>query len=249
VSSFTNSSNSSQPSDGKVLTEADAQGHARTNLDNPNPTAAQLARKAKSNQAVQALKLPVLDTLPVVEDATQITPRSKEEIARRCLAAYVCAAKGEAGDYETGRKLTDWFKIRDDFSPMESDFMLHQNPSEQEKVDFTWRHECVHVFLWSLGYIDELKPPHENADVDAASQIMRDAGTQAFIAKANPRPLDEILDANDYYYRLHWAVVELRLKGLQSPVANEEIIAERHRALNWLIRYMNQEWDEVTTDT
>jgi len=33
------------------------------------------------------------------------------------------------------------------------------------------------------------------------------------------------------------------------PKANEEIIVERHRALNWLIRYMNQDWDDVTTDT
>lgn len=30
---------------------------------------------------------------------------------------------------------------------------------------------------------------------------------------------------------------------------NEELGVERHRALNWLIRYMNQAWDEVATDT
>jgi hypothetical protein len=34
-----------------------------------------------------------------------------------------------------------------------------------------------------------------------------------------------------------------------SDKLNEEIIGERHRALNWLIRYMDQEWDEITTDT
>ncbi|MEO7730336.1 MAG: DUF4272 domain-containing protein [Kofleriaceae bacterium] len=33
------------------------------------------------------------------------------------------------------------------------------------------------------------------------------------------------------------------------PNANEELITERHRALNWLIRYMGQSWDNVTTDT
>ena len=48
---------------------------------------------------------------------------------------------------------------------------------------------------------------------------------------------------------MNWAAVDLRIKGQPSPKANEEIIVERHRALNWLIRYMNQDWDDVTTDT
>jgi hypothetical protein len=30
---------------------------------------------------------------------------------------------------------------------------------------------------------------------------------------------------------------------------NGEIIVERHRALNWLIRYQGQDGDHVTTDT
>lgn len=61
--------------------------------------------------------------------------------------------------------------------------------------------------------------------------------------------MSEILDQADYYYRLHWAVIELRLNGRSSGKANEEIIDERHKALNWLIRYMGQNWDDITTDT
>ena len=53
----------------------------------------------------------------------------------------------------------------------------------------------------------------------------------------------------DLYYRLHWAAIELRIKGKASDQVDEGIIRERHRALNWLIRYLNQEWDDVTTDT
>jgi len=79
--------------------------------------------------------------------------------------------------------------------------------------------------------------------------IIRDQGPTNFIAKARPRPLSEILDMADLYYRLHWAAIDLRLKGNRSPAVDEEIVQERHRALNWLIRYMNQEWDDVQTDT
>ena len=53
----------------------------------------------------------------------------------------------------------------------------------------------------------------------------------------------------DFYYRLHWAAIELRIKGKKSELLDEGVIRERHRALNWLIGYLNQEWDDVTTDT
>lgn len=66
---------------------------------------------------------------------------------------------------------------------------------------------------------------------------------------AKPRPIREILDQADLYYHLHWSAIELRLAGKESPQLNEEIILERHRALNWLIRYKGQDWDEVTADT
>ena len=59
----------------------------------------------------------------------------------------------------------------------------------------------------------------------------------------------ELLDVADYYYRLHLAAIELRISGKESKAINEEIIVEKHYALNWLIRYMAQEWDDITTDT
>ncbi|ABC30395.1 conserved hypothetical protein [Hahella chejuensis KCTC 2396] len=47
-------------------------------------------------------------------------------------------------------------------------------------------------------------------------------------------------------WALHWAAIELRMKGESNAAINEEIIMERHYALNWLIRYMNQGWDAIT---
>lgn len=78
---------------------------------------------------------------------------------------------------------------------------------------------------------------------------MKEHRAAGLAANARLRTMAELLEENDYYYCLHWAAIELRLKGKTNPRINEEIIMERHAALNWLIRYMNQEWDDVTTDT
>ena len=233
----------------RTMDEADLRGQVRTRYDSPDPTAAQLTRRANSIEIIQQLNLPYIEHLPVVEDAADLTPRSSDEIAHRCLATLICAVKGESDDHQLAQDLVERFSVGEYFSPAERAFIDSPQTSEQDRIDFAWRYECLHVFLWALGYLDELNPPHEICDVPGNVGIIREAGAESFIAEARARPIDDVLDANDFYYRLHWAVIELRLKGESSEAANEEIISERHRALNWLIRYMNQDWDDVSTDT
>jgi hypothetical protein len=232
-----------------TATEKALQGKVRTNLDSPNPTPSQLARKAKSIAAVKELGLPYNDELPVVEDESEIKPRSAEEIAERTLALVIVAVKGEANDQQLVDQLVARFSAKELFTPAELTFINNLSPTEQQLTDFRWQYECIHVLLWSLGHIEKLKPPNEICDVPAETSIIRDLGRQKLSSAARPRSMSEILDQADYYYRLHWAAIELRLNGKSSDNADVEIIMERHKALNWLIRYMDQEWDDVTTDT
>ncbi|EGO64316.1 hypothetical protein ALO_08535 [Acetonema longum DSM 6540] len=51
-------------------------------------------------------------------------------------------------------------------------------------------------------------------------------------------------------YRYDWACVDARIKKKPAPGGlNDEVVVERHRALNWLVCYMDQEWDCVATNT
>src|SRR5262245_56702149 len=53
-----------------TVNESDLKSIARTRFDSPNPTAAQLARRAKNNKTIRDMGLPVLEDLPLVEDET-----------------------------------------------------------------------------------------------------------------------------------------------------------------------------------
>jgi hypothetical protein len=231
------------------VNESVLKGKARTNLDSPQPTPAQLARKAKSIAAIKELGLPFTDNLPVVEDEASITPRSNEEIAERTIALAIAAVKGESNDQQLVDSLITRFSAQQLFTPAELAFITNQSPTQQQLTDFTWQYECIHVLLWSLGHVEKLQPPNEICDVPAEVSIIRDLGREKLSSTAHPRSISEILDQADYYYRLHWAAIELRINGKRSDKANEEIIDERHKALNWLIRYMGQNWDDITTDT
>ncbi|MBC7969742.1 MAG: DUF4272 domain-containing protein [Verrucomicrobia bacterium] len=48
---------------------------------------------------------------------------------------------------------------------------------------------------------------------------------------------------------MHRTAIERRLNNQSCHELDEEVVMERHYALNWLIRHMNQQWDDVTTDT
>jgi hypothetical protein len=233
----------------RQLPEEKLKGVVRTNLDSPEPTEAQLDRKKRNITLVKAMGLPWIEHLPVVEDESKIEPRTKDEVAARCLATVFCAIKGESNDQKLVERLVERYSAATFFSAEEQTFFKNPKASKQDLANFAWRYECVHVFLWALGYLSELNPPHQIADVGKEVSIIRDKGPEKFTKDAKLRPMHEILDQADLYYRLHWAVIDLRLKGKQSDKANEEIIMERHRALNWLIRYMDQAWDDVTTDT
>lgn len=229
--------------------EKDLQGKVRTNIDSSQPTPVQLARKAKSIVAVKELGLPVIDHLPVIEDENSIKSRSAQEIAERTLALVISAVKGEANDQALVDSLITRYSAKSLFTPAELAFIANLSPTEQQLTDFAWRYECVHVLLWALGHIEKLQPPNQICDVPGEVAIIRDLGREKLSSTARLRPLSEIFDQVDYYYRLHWAVIELRLNGKSSDKANEGIIQERHKTLNWLIRYMDQDWDDVTTDT
>src|SRR5262249_25200874 len=112
-----------------------------------------------------------------------------------------------------------------------------------------WRYECVHVFLWALQARENIVDPNQICPVTEDVTVIKKAGPVSFVRQAKLRPGAEILDMADLYYRLHWAAIELRINGDKSEKIDEEIIQERHRALNWLIRYKNQPWDDVQTDT
>ena len=70
------------------------------------------------------------------------------------------------------------------------------------------------------------------------------------MAEAELRPQAEILSEADLIYRIHWATVDARVNGAEPPAGlNPSVVYERHYALNWLIGYAGQEWDNITTDT
>jgi hypothetical protein len=214
----------------------------------PSPEA--LARKERSVVQLKQKGVPTIQHLPVIEDSKSAKERLKEEIARRAIALCLVAVKGEGRDQAIVEKLIKQYSAQSYFTPKEKEFIGNSSPKQQDRIQFSWRYEAYWVMLWALGYVETLDYPGKVCDVPKAVKFLQDNSTENFIAKAKPRKLSEILDQADLIYRYNWAVVNARLKQQPAPAGMDGgVVLERHHALNWLIGYMNQEWDDVTTDT
>lgn len=207
-------------------------------------------RKARSIEILQAEGVKYIDHLPVIETAGTSLRRSEEEVVQRMIALAIVAVKGETGDQEITQILIHQLRAEGYFTPEEQAFIYNPEPSEHDRSQLTWRYEAVHVLLWALGIYDELGRPDTITDVPLLAATLRDLGPDGLRKKARLRPQKEILDAADLIYRYHWAVVNARVTGEPVPASlNASTVYERHYTLNWLIGYMGQDWDDISTDT
>ena len=89
-----------------------------------------------------------------------------------------------------------------------------------------------------------------------------------FISSAKLRADGEIYDANEEIYHIHWRVRDAQFRDEPTPPGklprmpiaecdppvecydyDSGVVEEHHYALNWLIGYCGQDWDDITTDT
>ena len=238
--------------DGAVLVDP-ASGDAQAGAEVPYPADA-VARRRASREALAALGVAVPETLPPVVAEVEVALRDAREVAARCLALFACALRAESlgsGDgvdpAELARKIPGAVEA---MSPRERAFFHAASPSRQDVVDHGWRYEALAALAWSIQLLPALPAPTRLCDVPALAATTLGLAGEGSIGAARLRPAREVLDALDLHFRAHWAVTEARVQGRDlGGGLTPGVITERHHALNWLVRFEDADWDDVSTPT
>ena len=224
----------------------------------PKATASGEERKERNNTRLAAEGVPVCAALPPIVGDAAYLPRSVEEVARRTLGilltsvfAELVSSRGVEAARESIADLLERYGAQEFLSPGERAFISGPAPDEQSLADFTWRYECAWVGLWALGFVDTLAYPGAVCDVGGMAAMVRDCGDYpGFLRSCRLRAPSRILDEADRTYRYDWACVDARANGRDVPAGLDPgVVVERHRMFNWLICYMDADWDDVRTDT
>lgn len=213
----------------------------------------QKKRKTASEEILKAHQIKINSHLPFIASETNTTIRSPREIAERVavLAITNMVAFGE----DTGEEALKYIKhhrLLDKVSPKELEFL--KNPTDELRARETWRCESIWTLMWALRITKDLGFPDEVANLDKIPPkkypIGKHTTPNEFIKKIkSSRSKTELLNANDLYYRINWACLDARIAGKELEIVNPGTVYERNYALNWLINYKNQAWDDVTCDT
>jgi len=212
-------------------------------------TPSQIERKKASIEKLQARGIPVLMSLPFTEDESEIKPRSVKEIANRLYALAAVTDKGCGAPDDIVEKIIAEFGV-DSFTPDEQAFINDPDSSEHDRVQFAWKSEALYVLSWALGYVDKLPYPDAPQTSKTIWEPFARTPRAEFEANAKLRTVTELLDETDLIYRYHWAVTNARLQASDPPAGlSQSVVMERHYALNWLVGYQDQDWDDISTDT
>lgn len=201
-----------------------------------------------------------------VGDESSVTLRSPAEVARRVVAMHsaVTFARGRPraevlGDIER-------FGVERDLSPTEATLVQSDPVDEAARQEMIWSLEALVPLMWALGHMDALAWPESMIDVEALHDLVfASLPDSAAVEAATLRSATEILDAVELTARQHNGLRGCHTSGDLVPmnfnwidpgemvVASRSlaapVLAQRHRAMNWLIRFGDADWDDVDTPT
>lgn len=231
---------------GRVLVDV-ATGKADSQARVPYPDQA-LARKAATEAALAARGIHVPASLPPLICEDELALRGKDEAVDRARALLLVVLRAESvafGEAIPVDTLLSKMPLADDaLSVAEQAFLQQQAPGKEECAQLIWRYESLYLLEWALGLVDNL--PYPDAPAESAAVV----ATLIDMRGPRLRPAAEILDALDLHYRLHWHIRQSRLKqGVEAAGLDVDVVMERHRTLNWLVRFQHAGWDEVDTPT
>lgn len=208
-----------------------------------------LRRKQRSEKILVNEGIPVNPDLPPVTVGKDFIPRGIDEVAMRTLCVLLTAIKADQMEQPMVLRVVRKYGLAGHFSSAEKEFIREIEPAMEDRIRFLQRYESAWVLLWSLGYVDQLKFPSHACDAAYAVACMRDRNTQNFISAATLRPLDQILDQADLIFRYRWPLRDRALiKRIKAAGLSPGVVDERYRALNWLIRASDQQWDHIAKD-
>lgn len=212
-----------------------------------------LARKRRSESLLGSLGVGINTALPPTEMGAEVQLRDATEIATRaiCLTAVVSRALGDSKKF-----LLEYLAQKsclEHLTGTERALLSKPKLNAEDCIRFTWQVEALRVLLWSIGYAQVSVPGFERCDSHKdvfphCSSAGNDGSV--FIAEASLLETDVLMDMADLCYRAHWAVRQNRLDD-RTPTGPlvPGVVLEYHRAINWVIGYERQEWDDVSTDT
>lgn len=210
-----------------------------------------LDRKSKSLIELEKIGFKFHSDLPIIQLDEKTALKSAQDISNRAYILYVLSlvANNEV-EADEAAVYFEAYSIFFHLTPKEISFL--KNPTLELKNAYTWRVECIYIFLWALGKVDQVVAPNSLCDQNVIKDVFFYEGLlmspNRFVSKSKTmRSKEEILDMIDLYLRINWKCIETKLDGQVLKLVNQKVVFERLYALQWITNH-HMIWDDMPTD-
>jgi Domain of unknown function (DUF4272) len=169
-----------------------------------------------------------LDAVPVVtEDEWGLA--SVETIRGRALACCVLALRGQGLSQIEAFAFADAYQVWPHFTLEEDQFILTEEPTGNELLQFAWLYERLWVHLWTLGVVRHLAFADTPVETATALELCISAVALLPAEALSVRDIKAVLDAADVARAEHAISQAADVQGLATAL-HPGIVFERSQA-------------------
>ena len=183
--------------------------------------------------------------LPLLDES--MTLRCKDDLVDRALAMHCVAACAVGFDRAPARAWYEHERLNDFLTPDEMGFL---SSDEEGMPCFLYQIEGIWALVWCfqlVGFLD-FRIACSDDLATLLPDLRKGEPSRKFRGKARMRTKEEIMEALDLAYCLHWALVDANIRHRPLPASvKPHIIIERRRALEWTLS--DESWDSISLDT
>lgn len=216
-------------------------------------------RKQLSEQFLERSGVIVDTSLPVFLDEDSARIKSREEIARRVIAAFftaqiaidICHNADLRKSVTVFGNLVDKFSVRDDLTTDERRYFDPEHCAEiiyEDAFEMQWRVERCMPLFWALGMTDgDLDFPSQITNTDTIMKTLCNALDLSVITKITDVPSEsDILSNADTAMRMHYTCMQARESGdfdLKNNL-DSDVVSEQYLGFCWLVGALkSDDWD------
>lgn len=181
--------------------------------------------------------------------------RTAQEIARRALALGSAVSLSFKAPRKKVAAFVEEAGLVDELTATERDYVFSTRRSAKATINMSWNAEALVVLLWAINKIKSIPAAHVQCSTGDLADALPPFGLESlpqFIGSLKRRPEKELSDMADSIQEQHVIARQRKSNPAYRSEAGEidiEIVQERHRAINWVVGYCGESWDEVTADT
>ena len=202
--------------------------------------------KAASEAAIRAAGGGVHETLPHI-DLDELDLRSTVSVAHRALVLHVLVNISFGAPPNVGREWLSAHGLLDAASHHELSILQGSDAlTELQKSQLRWNIESLWAAAWSGGLIDYLSPtqPLQDSLAGLLPNLRSADSPDDFLSQFRLRPLHELHERLDLFYRAHWYARNCHLTGKDSSPFYLGVVLFRRQLLEW-VTHASADWDHV----